>query len=219
MMNNDEEHGSKVLWVMRWWVWYNKAGALLSTWVLFANVCCLPDTPFYPERFESRPSLGTTSMMRSPIGTLSDTTKAAVLRQIFTILDLWMRNISGVRLSDVGSCVAGCFHGFIKNIVPSSPLVNSRKLRRFKRTLRTTYMAKQGFITDNINPSQIRCGKLKYCDGIFTMGASVFKRNVNTYTLSWVEVQTKCILILNIVLIYTKIPKLNHKLITLKHIY
>jgi hypothetical protein len=49
----------------RQWVWYNKAGALLSTWVLFANVCCLPNAPFFPERFESCPSLGTTSMIRS----------------------------------------------------------------------------------------------------------------------------------------------------------
>jgi hypothetical protein len=52
----------------RWWVWYNKAGALPSTWVLFTNVCCLPNVPFYHERFESRPSLGTTSMIRSLLG-------------------------------------------------------------------------------------------------------------------------------------------------------
>jgi hypothetical protein len=30
----------------RWWVRCNKAGALLSTWVLFANLCCLPDARF-----------------------------------------------------------------------------------------------------------------------------------------------------------------------------
>jgi hypothetical protein len=59
----------------RWWVWYNKAGALLSMWGLFANMCCLPNASFYPESFESRPSLGTTSMIRSPTGTWPDTTQ------------------------------------------------------------------------------------------------------------------------------------------------
>jgi hypothetical protein len=39
--------------------------ALLSTLVLFVTVCCLPNALFYPERFESCPSLGTTSMIRS----------------------------------------------------------------------------------------------------------------------------------------------------------
>jgi hypothetical protein len=66
----------------RWWVWYNKAGAVLSTWVLFANVCCLPDAPFYPEMFESRPSLVTTSMIRSPIGTWPDTTQLFGVRRV-----------------------------------------------------------------------------------------------------------------------------------------
>jgi hypothetical protein len=58
----------------RRWVWCNKAGAVLSTWVLFANVCCLPGAPFYPESLESRRSLWTTSMIRSAIGTGQDTT-------------------------------------------------------------------------------------------------------------------------------------------------
>jgi hypothetical protein len=44
---------------------------------------------------------------------------------------------------------------------------------------RTTYMTTRIRITDNINPSQIRCSNLKYCKGILVLAASVLKRNVN----------------------------------------
>jgi hypothetical protein len=32
-----------------------KVGALLSTWILFASVCCLPNAPSYSERFKPCP--------------------------------------------------------------------------------------------------------------------------------------------------------------------
>jgi hypothetical protein len=55
------------LWERRW-VW-NKVGWSYS-WCgyYFASVCCLPNSLSYSKRFEPRPSLGTTSMIRSLLG-------------------------------------------------------------------------------------------------------------------------------------------------------
>jgi hypothetical protein len=141
--------------------------------------------------------------------------KAALLKKIFTVLHLWIKEY--FRSQGVWGMILCCwvFTDVSKrNIFPSSLLVNSRKWRRFEGMTRTTYMTTRSCITDNINPSQIRCGNLKYCKAIFIMAVSMLKRNVHAYTLSWVtegmpvlEVQSKCMLNLNNVLLHTKNSK------------